>query len=178
MATKSQLQALQNTLERICKLTGDCWSEKQAINNKKDSWLSIDHQPGYGGYRLERTQANTRSNIPAFDNISDTCPRLNHSEFSQLLRGIYTGLTAQQPNKLKEGEIIIDNNQRIFMLTWSMGFSAFCNLKDLGGIINQKGLKKGQYSLYHFWNNKPQKVTKKLIIEMFEAHGLPIDFEL
>ena len=66
----------------------------------------------------------------------------------------------------------IDNNQRVFQVVDSYGRNYFCNLKQLNEVIRENNLVEGYYTINHFWNNKPKKVSKKLLKEMFEAQGI------
>ena len=66
----------------------------------------------------------------------------------------------------------IDNNQRVFQVVDSYGRNYFCNLKQLNEVIRENNLVEGYYTINHFWNNKPKKVNKKLLKEMFEAQGI------
>lgn len=76
----------------------------------------------------------------------------------------------------KNNETILNNNERVFMVTWSLANHVFCNLKDLSSVVKSNSLAAGYYTIYHFWNNKPKKATKKLIKDMHEAARLPMDF--
>jgi hypothetical protein len=73
-------------------------------------------------------------------------------------------------------ETVIDNNQRVFLVVDSYNRNYFCNLKDLNRVIKENNLKEGYYTIFHFWNNKPKKATKKLLTEMFEAQGIIKNF--
>ena len=68
--------------------------------------------------------------------------------------------------------ITIDNNQRVFQVVDSYGRNYFCNLKQLNEVIRENNLIEGYYTINHFWNNKPKKVSKKLLKEMFEVQGI------
>ena len=70
----------------------------------------------------------------------------------------------------------IDNNQRVFQVVDSYGRNYFCNLKQLNEVIKENNLVEGYYTINHFWNNKPKKVSKKLLKEMFEAQGIEKQF--
>ena len=71
---------------------------------------------------------------------------------------------------------ILDNNQRVFMVVDSYGRNYFCNLKDLNTVILENNLTENYYTIYHFWNNKPKKVTNKLLKDMFNAQGIEKKF--
>lgn len=70
----------------------------------------------------------------------------------------------------------VNNNERVFMVCWSVGSHVFCNLADLSQVVKANNLRAGYYKIFHFWNNKPIKATKKLLKEMHAAHSLPFDF--
>jgi len=71
---------------------------------------------------------------------------------------------------------VIDNNQRVFQVITSTGKQVFCNLSDLNKIIAEIGTHEGYFKLNHFWNNKPERVTKKHLKELFESAGIKIEF--
>ena len=70
----------------------------------------------------------------------------------------------------------IDNNQRVFLVVDSYNRNYFCNLNQLNEVVTENNLNEGYYTVYHFWNNKPKKATKKLLTEMFEAQGIKKQF--
>jgi hypothetical protein len=70
----------------------------------------------------------------------------------------------------------IDNNQRVFQVIDSHSRSYFCNLEDLNKVIKENDLTEGYYTINHFWNNKPKKISKKLLTEMFQASGIVKEF--
>ena len=70
----------------------------------------------------------------------------------------------------------IDNNQRVFLIIDSNRRNYFCNLKDLNTVILENNLTENYYTIYHFWNNKPKKVTNKLLKDMFNAQGIEKKF--
>jgi len=63
----------------------------------------------------------------------------------------------------------IDNNQRIFYIVTTTGRTAVCNLGDLNTVIADMQVVAGYYTIYHIWNHKLKKVTKKLLKGMFEG---------
>jgi hypothetical protein len=70
----------------------------------------------------------------------------------------------------------IDNNQRVFFIVTSVGKSAFCNLKDLNETVKGLNTHEGYFKIFHFWNNKQEKVTKKHLKELAEANRIKLDF--
>lgn len=70
----------------------------------------------------------------------------------------------------------IDNGQRVFQVVTSVGKQAFCNLAQLNEVIEALETHEGYFKIYHFWNNKAQRVTKKHLKELFEAHELTPSF--
>lgn len=68
----------------------------------------------------------------------------------------------------------IDNNQRVFQVVDSHGRSTFCNLSDLNTVCAD--LRAGYFKIFHFWNSKPQRVTKKYLRELAEANQITITF--
>jgi hypothetical protein len=70
----------------------------------------------------------------------------------------------------------IDNNQRVFHVVTSTGKQAFCNLSGLNEVIKDLGTHEGYFKIFHYWNNRPQRVTKKYLKDMFKANGIRQDF--
>jgi hypothetical protein len=69
----------------------------------------------------------------------------------------------------------IDNNSRVFQIVTSTGKQFFCNLQDIQKIIKTENLIEGYYKINHFWNNKPQRATKKLLNDMFKSANIDIN---
>ena len=70
----------------------------------------------------------------------------------------------------------VNGTFRTFMIVDSHCGNYFCNLQSLSKIVDNNSLKAGYYTIYHFWNNKPKKVSKKYLSELFAANGLKLDF--
>lgn len=70
----------------------------------------------------------------------------------------------------------IDNNTRVFQVVTSTGKQAFCNLEGLNDAVLNLGTNPNYFTIYHFWNNKPKKVTKKYLKELFKSHNLELKF--
>lgn len=70
----------------------------------------------------------------------------------------------------------IDNNTRVFQVVTSTGKQAFCNLEQLNTVVSMLGTNEGYFTIYHFWDNKPKKVSKKYLKELFTANGLTQEF--
>lgn len=70
----------------------------------------------------------------------------------------------------------IDNNQRVFQIVTSTGKQVFCNLNQLNQVCKGLDVHQGYFKLNHFWNNKAERVTKKLLSDMFKAHGIKQEF--
>jgi hypothetical protein len=70
----------------------------------------------------------------------------------------------------------IDNNLRVFQVTTSTGKQFFCNLPDLNTIVSENSLQPGYFKVFHFWNNKPQKCSRKYLQEMHTANGIHMNF--
>lgn len=70
----------------------------------------------------------------------------------------------------------IDNNQRVFQIIDSHGRQIFCNFDDLNRIVTENNLIAGYFTIYSFWNNKPVKVNRKVLTDMFEASGIEQEF--
>lgn len=70
----------------------------------------------------------------------------------------------------------IDNNTRVFQVVTSTGKQAFCNLDSLNTVIELLGTNEGYFTIYHFWNNKPKKVSKKYLKELYISNQLTCNF--
>lgn len=70
----------------------------------------------------------------------------------------------------------IDNNVRVFQVVTSTNKQAFCNLDGLNDAVLNLGTHEGYFTIYHFWNNKPKKVSKKYLKELFTANNLELKF--
>lgn len=84
------------------------------------------------------------------------------------LRSFQSGIYTEKLN------LLIEPAQRVFMVVTSTGKQYFCYLKQLNAIC--KELNQGYYAIYHFWNNKQQKVTKKHLRELMETHKIKQEF--
>lgn len=69
----------------------------------------------------------------------------------------------------------INNDLRVFQILTSTGKQFFCNLQDIKKIIITENLTEGYYKINHFWNNKPQRATKKLLNNMFNSANIDIN---
>lgn len=72
--------------------------------------------------------------------------------------------------------VVIDNNLRIYQVTNSNGKQFFCNIEDLNMIVNENHMQPGYFKIFHFWNNKAQKVSKKDLKSFFEGAQLTQNF--
>lgn len=70
----------------------------------------------------------------------------------------------------------INNSLRVYHVTTSVGKQAFCNIEDLNRVVAELGTHAGYFKIYHFWNNKPQRLSKKDLRAMFEGAGLTQEF--
>lgn len=73
-------------------------------------------------------------------------------------------------------ETKINNNLRVYMVVTSRGKSAFCNIEDLNEVVRELGCKEGYFKIFHFWNNKQERVTKKDLASFFEGSQLTQEF--
>jgi hypothetical protein len=72
-------------------------------------------------------------------------------------------------------ETTINNNLRVYQVITTAGKQFFCNIEQLNYVVNSE-CKEGQFKIYHFWNNKPQKLSKKDLKAMFEGSQLTQEF--
>ena len=70
----------------------------------------------------------------------------------------------------------IDNNIRVFQVVTSTNKQAFCNLEQLNAVVLMLDTNEGYFTIYHFWDNKPKKVSKKYLKELFKANNLELKF--
>lgn len=71
---------------------------------------------------------------------------------------------------------IINNDLRVYKIVTSTGKQAFCNIDELNDVIESLNTHQGYFKIYHFWNNKAQKVSKKDLKSFFEGAGLKQKF--
>jgi hypothetical protein len=55
----------------------------------------------------------------------------------------------------------IDNNLRVLQIVTSVQHQVFCNPVDYIRISNELGLIDGYFKVYHFWNGKQKRISKK-----------------
>lgn len=70
----------------------------------------------------------------------------------------------------------INNNLRVYQVVTSIGKQVFCNIEQLNEVVESLGTHEGYFKIYHFWNNKAQKVSKKDLKLFFEGAGLTQNF--
>ena len=68
----------------------------------------------------------------------------------------------------------INNDLRVYQVLTITGKQYFCNITDLNEIC--KDMNAGYFKIYHFWNNKAQKVSKKDLKLFFEGSELKQEF--
>ena len=71
---------------------------------------------------------------------------------------------------------VINNDCKVYQVITSTGKQFFCNIEDLNKIVNDNNMNQGYFKIYHFWNNKAQKVTKKDLKAFFEGAQLKQEF--
>jgi len=70
----------------------------------------------------------------------------------------------------------VNNLLRVYHVTTSTGKQAFCNIEDLNQVVKELDTHQGYFKIFHFWNNKPQRLSKKVLDQMFEGSQLKRDF--
>ena len=70
----------------------------------------------------------------------------------------------------------INNDLRVYQVTTSTGKQAFCNIEQLNEVVKDLQTQPDYFKIFHFWNNKAQKVTKKDLKAFFEGAQLKQDF--
>ena len=71
---------------------------------------------------------------------------------------------------------IINNNLRVYQVVTSTGKQFFCNIEQLNKVIKEANTREGYFNIWHFWNNKAEKVSKKDLTSFFESAGLTQQF--
>lgn len=77
---------------------------------------------------------------------------------------------------MKMNTVTINNNLRVYQVVTTTGKQFFCNIEDLNRIILENELRAGFFKIFHFWNNKAQKVSKKDLKGFFEGSQLKQEF--
>lgn len=70
----------------------------------------------------------------------------------------------------------INNNLRVYQVITSTGKQVFCNIEQLNEAVANLNTHEGYFKIFHFWNNKPKRLSKKDLKLMFEGAGLTQDF--
>ena len=70
----------------------------------------------------------------------------------------------------------INNNIRVYQVITSTGKQAFCNIEQLNEFVKNLETHAGYFKVFHFWNNKPQRLSKKALDTMFEGSQLKREF--
>lgn len=78
--------------------------------------------------------------------------------------------------KQEKNTTLINNNFRVYHVVSSEGRQWFCNIEDLNRIVKDNDLKAGYFKVYHFWNNKAERVSKKDLKAFFEGSQLKQEF--
>jgi len=69
----------------------------------------------------------------------------------------------------------INNDLRVYQVIATNGKQFFCNIDQLNYVIGSE-CRENNFKIYHFWNNKPQKVSKKILKSFFEGSQLQQEF--
>lgn len=70
----------------------------------------------------------------------------------------------------------INNNLMVYQVVTSTGKQAFCNIDELNNVCSNLGTHAGYFKISHFWNNKPQRLSRKALDQMFEGSQLKREF--
>ena len=70
----------------------------------------------------------------------------------------------------------INNSLRVYQVVTSTGKQAFCNIEQLNEVVKHLECNAGYFKIFHFWNNRPQKLSKKDLKAMFEGSQLKQEF--
>ena len=72
-------------------------------------------------------------------------------------------------------KILLNSNERVFQIVTSTGKQVFCNLKHITSVLAELQAVEGYYKIYHFFNNKPKKASKKMLAEMVERAKIEVN---
>jgi hypothetical protein len=70
----------------------------------------------------------------------------------------------------------LNNDLRVYQVVTSTGKQFFCNIEQLNEVIEEAKTREGYFKIWHFWNNKAEKVTKKDLKTFFEGANLKQNF--
>jgi len=70
----------------------------------------------------------------------------------------------------------INNNLRVYQIVTSTGKQIFCNIEQMNYAVKSLDTHEGYFKIYHFWNNKAHKVSKKDLKSFFEGSQLHQEF--
>ena len=70
----------------------------------------------------------------------------------------------------------INNDLRVYQVVTNSGKQAFCNIDELNNVTANLSTQKGCFKIYHFWNNKPQYLSRKNLDIMFNGSQLKREF--
>lgn len=70
---------------------------------------------------------------------------------------------------------IIDNSQRLFLITGDMNRHIVCNLHHIPAMIGDFA-DTDSIRIQHFWNSKFRRASKKMLNEMFEGANMNFRF--
>ena len=65
---------------------------------------------------------------------------------------------------------------RVYMVVTSTGHQMFCNIEDLNRVIEHMEAQPGYFKVFHFWNNRQMKLSKKDLRAMFEGSQITQQF--
>ena len=65
---------------------------------------------------------------------------------------------------------------RVYMVVTSTGKQQFCHIEDLNKVVDNLRCNPGYFKIYHFWNNKQVKLSKKDLRNMFEGAQVTQEF--
>lgn len=71
---------------------------------------------------------------------------------------------------------LINNDLRVYQIVTSTGKQIFCNIEQMNEAVRHLDAHEGYFKIYHFWNNKAQKVSKKELKSFFEGSQLTQEF--
>lgn len=70
----------------------------------------------------------------------------------------------------------INNDLRVYQVVTSTGKQVFCNIEQLNDAVEYLNTHAGYFKIFHFWNNKPKRLSKKDLKLMFDGAGLVQNF--
>lgn len=91
MKAKIEQERLKRMFAEFVKLFDESGSSKDAIAKGRETFVILDHNADYGGYRLTRVRVANHSEAATCFGVGGTEPRMKRNEMYLYLRGLING---------------------------------------------------------------------------------------